>query len=83
MSLVFLFNDRNVPVNDRKHNGEEGKQWKYLVRGGNLTATDMGRGQKFRHMKTYVRRKYSLLTAEELRDTKCLSGQEQRKKPPP
>lgn len=45
MSLVFLFNDRNVPVNDRKHNGEEGKQWKYLVRGGNLTATDMGRSE--------------------------------------
>lgn len=81
MSLVFLFNDRNVPVNDRKRNGEEGKQWKYLVRRGNLMATDVGRGQKFRHdMRTYVRRKYSLLTAEELRDTEYLSSQEQRKK---
>lgn len=69
---------------NRKHNGEEGKQWKYSVRRGNLMATDMGRGQNFRYdMSTSLRRKYSLLTTEELRDTEYLSSQEQRKKIPP
>lgn len=68
---------------NRKHNGEEGKQWKYSVRIGNLMATDMGRGQNFRYdMSTSLRKKYSLLTAEELRDTEYLSSQEQRKKIP-
>lgn len=47
-------------------------------------ATDMGRGQNFRYdMSTSLRRKYSLLTTEELRDTEYLSSQEQRKKIPP